>query len=91
MGEISLLDVGVWPMAMPAVRDTRAIEVPRVEVLTLISQIFESIIITVLAARKAPQAGKLSLRAVPRHFEARRGPPGTAMAASSPTRSSCTL
>jgi thioredoxin reductase (NADPH) len=57
MGEISLLNGGVWSMAMRAARDTRVIVVPRVEMLALMSQIPEmsDIIITVLAARRRRQ------------------------------------
>jgi thioredoxin reductase (NADPH) len=57
MGEISLLNGGVWSMPLRAVRDTRVLEVPRVEMLTLMSQIPEmsDIIITVLAARRRRQ------------------------------------
>jgi thioredoxin reductase (NADPH) len=57
MAEISLLSGGVWSMPMRAVRDTRVIEVPRVEMLTLMSQIPEmsDIIITVLSARRRRQ------------------------------------
>jgi thioredoxin reductase (NADPH) len=57
MGEISLLNGGVWSMPLRAVRDTHVIEVPRVEMLTLMSQIPEmsDIIITVLAARRRRQ------------------------------------
>jgi len=57
MAEISLLNGGVWSMPMRAVSDTRVIEVPRVGMLTLMSQIPEmsDIIITVLAARRRRQ------------------------------------
>ncbi|MEZ0220196.1 MAG: FAD-dependent oxidoreductase [Tardiphaga sp.] len=57
MGEISLLNGGVWSMPLRAVRETRVIEVPRGEMLTLMSQIPEmsDIIITVLAARRRRQ------------------------------------
>jgi thioredoxin reductase (NADPH) len=57
MGEISLLNGGVWSMPLRAVRDTRVLEVPRLEMLTLMSQIPEmsDIIITVLAARRRRQ------------------------------------
>lgn len=57
MSEISLLNGGVWSMPMRACRDTRVIEVPRLEMLKLMSQIPEmsDIIITVLAARRRLQ------------------------------------
>jgi thioredoxin reductase (NADPH) len=57
MGEISLLNGGAWSASMRTVCDTRVIEVPRVGILTLISQIPEmsDIIITVLAARRRRQ------------------------------------
>lgn len=57
MGEISLLYGWVWTMPMRAARDTRVIEVPRVEMLRLMSEIPEmsDIIITVLAARRRRQ------------------------------------
>src|ERR1700726_3067348 len=52
LGEISLLNGGAWSMPMRAVRDTRVLEVPRSEMLGLMSQIpdMSDIIITVLAA-----------------------------------------
>jgi thioredoxin reductase (NADPH) len=57
LGEISLLNGGAWSMPLRAVRDTRVIEVPRTEMLTLMSEIPEmsDIIITVLAARRRRQ------------------------------------
>src|SRR5271167_4399505 len=57
LGEISLLNGGAWSMALRAVRDTRAIEVPREAILTLMSQIPEmsDIIITVFSARRRRQ------------------------------------
>jgi thioredoxin reductase (NADPH) len=57
MGEISLLNGGVWSLAMRAVRETRVIEVPRAAMLRLMSQIPEmsDIIITVFSARRRRQ------------------------------------
>ena len=57
MGEISFLNGGAWSMAMRTVRDTRVIEVPRQEMLKLMSQIPEmsDIIITVFSARRRRQ------------------------------------
>lgn len=57
MGEISLLSGGTWSMPLRAVRDTRVLEVPRSEMLSLMSRIPEmsDIIITVLAARRRRQ------------------------------------
>jgi len=57
MAEIAFLSGGTWSMPMRAVRDTRALEVPRQEMLRLMSQIPEmsDIIITVLAARRRRQ------------------------------------
>src|ERR1700731_2215816 len=57
MGEIALLNGGAWSLAMRAARDTRAIEVPREAMLTLMSQIPEmsDIIITVFSARRRRQ------------------------------------
>ncbi|HEY0315816.1 MAG TPA: cyclic nucleotide-binding domain-containing protein, partial [Sphingomonas sp.] len=57
MGEISFLNGGSWSMPMRAARDTRVIEVPRHEMLRLMSEIPEmsDIIITVLAARRRRQ------------------------------------
>jgi thioredoxin reductase (NADPH) len=57
MGEISLLYGGTASMPMRTVVDTRAIEVPRETLLTLMSQIPEmsDIIITVFAARRRRQ------------------------------------
>jgi thioredoxin reductase (NADPH) len=57
LGEISLLNGGAWSMPLRAVRDTRVLEVPRTEMLTLMSEIPEmsDIIITVLAARRRRQ------------------------------------
>lgn len=65
MSEISFLAGGTWSMAFRTAADTRVIEVPRAEMLTLMSQIPEmsDIIITVLAARRRRQleAGDSSL------------------------------
>jgi thioredoxin reductase (NADPH) len=57
MGEISFLNGGNWSMPMRAVRDTVVIEVPRLEMLRLMSEIPEmsDIVITVLAARRRRQ------------------------------------
>ena len=57
MGEISFLNGGSWSMPMRAVTDTRVIEVPRPEMLQLMSEIPEmsDIVITVLAARRRRQ------------------------------------
>jgi thioredoxin reductase (NADPH) len=57
MGEISLLNGGVWSMPLRAARDTRVLEVPRLAMLGLMSRIPEmsDIIITVLAARRRRQ------------------------------------
>lgn len=57
MAEISFLNGGAWSMPMRAVRDTTVIEVPRVTMLRLMSQMPEmsDIIITVLAARRRRQ------------------------------------
>ena len=57
MGEISLLNGGVWSIPLRAVRDTRVLEVPWAEMMTLMSRIPEmsDIIITVLAARRRRQ------------------------------------
>jgi thioredoxin reductase (NADPH) len=57
MGEISLLSAGKWSLRMRAASDTVVIEVPRIEVLRLMSEIPEmsDIIITVLAARRRRQ------------------------------------
>jgi thioredoxin reductase (NADPH) len=57
MGEISFLNGGAWSVPMRAVRDTRAIEVPREAMLTLMSQMPEmsDIIITVFSARRRRQ------------------------------------
>jgi len=54
MGEIAFLNGGAWSLPMRTVRDTRAIEVPREAMLTLMSQIPEmsDIIITVFSARR---------------------------------------
>ncbi len=54
MGEIALLNGGVWSMQMRAARDTHVIEVPRRAMLTLMAQIPEmsDIIITVFSARR---------------------------------------
>jgi thioredoxin reductase (NADPH) len=57
MGEISFLNGGNWSMPMRAVRDTTVVEVPRLEMLRLMSEIPEmsDIVITVLAARRRRQ------------------------------------
>jgi thioredoxin reductase (NADPH) len=57
MGEISFLNGGNWSMPLRTVRDTRVIEVPRVAMLRLMSEIPEmsDIVITVLAARRRRQ------------------------------------
>ena len=57
MGEIALLSGGTWSLPMRAAADTRVIEVPRREMLRLMSEIPEmsDIIITVLAARRRRQ------------------------------------
>src|ERR1700733_4576729 len=57
LGEISLLNGGAWSMPMRAVRDTRVLEVPRTDMLTLVSQIPEmsDIVITVFSARRRRQ------------------------------------
>jgi thioredoxin reductase (NADPH) len=57
MGEISFLNGGVWSMKMRTARDTRVIEVPRQDMLTLMSRIPEmsDIIITVFSARRRRQ------------------------------------
>lgn len=65
MGEIALLSGGNWSMPMRAVSATRVIEVPRPEMLRLMSHIPEmsDIVITVLSARRRRQleAGDSSL------------------------------
>jgi thioredoxin reductase (NADPH) len=57
MGEIAFLNGGNWSMPMRAVRDTSVIEVPRLEMLRLMSESPEmsDIVITVLAARRRRQ------------------------------------
>ncbi|GEP03029.1 FAD-dependent oxidoreductase [Methylobacterium oxalidis] len=57
MGEISFLNGGNWSMPMRAVEETSVIEVPRPEMLRLMSEIPEmsDIVITVLAARRRRQ------------------------------------
>ncbi|WP_246689625.1 cyclic nucleotide-binding domain-containing protein [Methylobacterium sp. WL116] len=57
MGEIAFLNGGNWSMPMRAVQDTTVIEVPRLEMLRLMSEIPEmsDIVITVLAARRRRQ------------------------------------
>jgi thioredoxin reductase (NADPH) len=57
LGEIAFLNGGAWSLPMRAVRDTRAIEVPREAMLTLMSQVPEmsDIIITVFSARRRRQ------------------------------------
>lgn len=68
MGEISFLSGGVWMLPMRAVKDTEVIEVDRVKMLTLMSQIPEmsDIIISVFAARRRRylDAGDGSLRLI---------------------------
>lgn len=57
MGEIAILNGGNWSMPMRAVSETRVIEVPRPDMLRLMSEIPEmsDIVITVLAARRRRQ------------------------------------
>ncbi|MDB5687342.1 MAG: thioredoxin-disulfide reductase [Rhizorhabdus sp.] len=57
MGEIAFLNGGSWSMPMRAAIDTRVIEVPRRDMLRLMSEIPEmsDIVITVLAARRRRQ------------------------------------
>ncbi|MDR3510700.1 MAG: FAD-dependent oxidoreductase, partial [Caulobacteraceae bacterium] len=57
MAEISFLNGGTWSMPMRAAQDTRVIEVPRLAMLRLMSEIPEmsDIVITVLAARRRRQ------------------------------------
>src|ERR1700674_689011 len=57
MGEIAFLNGGPWSLAMRTVRETRVIEVPRVAMLKLMSEIPEmsDIIITVFSARRRRQ------------------------------------
>jgi thioredoxin reductase (NADPH) len=57
LGEISFLNGGSFSMPMRAVSDTKALEVPRAEMLRLMSEIPEmsDIVITVLAARRRRQ------------------------------------
>jgi thioredoxin reductase (NADPH) len=57
MAEISLLSGGTWSMPMRAALDTRVVEVPRADILRLMSAMPEmsDIIITVLAARRRRQ------------------------------------
>ena len=57
MGEIAFLNGGNWSMPMRAVQDTTVIEVPRREMLRLMSEIPEmsDIVITVLSARRRRQ------------------------------------
>jgi thioredoxin reductase (NADPH) len=57
MGEIAFLNGGSWSMPMRAAVDTRVIEVPRIAMLRLMSEIPEmsDIVITVLAARRRRQ------------------------------------
>lgn len=57
MGEISLLDGGVWSIPMRAAKDVRAIKVPRAALLELMSEIPEmsDILITVFSARRRRQ------------------------------------
>jgi len=57
MAEIAFLSGGNWSMPMRAVSDTRVLEVPRADMLRLMSQIPEmsDIVITVLSARRRRQ------------------------------------
>ncbi len=57
MAEIAILSGGNWSMPMRAVSDTRVLEVPRADLLRLMSHIPEmsDIIITVLSARRRRQ------------------------------------
>ncbi|CAM3168899.1 Thioredoxin reductase (NADPH) [Sphingomonas antarctica] len=57
MGEISFLNGGSWSMPMRAASDVSTLEVPRVDMLRLMSEIPEmsDIVITVLAARRRRQ------------------------------------
>ena len=57
MGEISFLNGGSWSMPMRAAQDTDVIEVPRLDMLKLMSEVPElsDIVITVLAARRRRQ------------------------------------
>lgn len=57
MGEIALLHGGNWSMPMRACKDTSVVEVPRRDMLRLMSEIPEmsDIVITVLAARRRRQ------------------------------------
>ena len=57
MGEIAFLNGGSWSLLMRAVSETRAIEVPRNAMLTLMAQIPEmsDIVIAVFAARRRRQ------------------------------------
>lgn len=60
MAEISFLNGGNWLMPMRAVTDTTVIEVPRTDMLRLMSEIPEmsDIVITVLAARRRQQVDR---------------------------------
>ena len=60
MAEISFLNGGSWLMPMRAVTDTTVIEVPRIDMLRLMSEIPEmsDIVITVLAARRRQQVDR---------------------------------
>ncbi|QDZ08275.1 cyclic nucleotide-binding domain-containing protein [Sphingomonas panacisoli] len=57
MSEIAFLSGGNWSLPMRAARDTRVLEVPRADMLRLMSQIPEmsDIVITVLSARRRRQ------------------------------------
>jgi thioredoxin reductase (NADPH) len=57
LGEIAFLNGGAWSMAMRAVKDTRVVELPRVDMLKLMSEIPEmsDTIITVFSARRRRQ------------------------------------
>jgi len=57
LGEIAFLNGGAWSMAMRTVKDTRVIELPRVDMLKLMSEIPEmsDTIITVFSARRRRQ------------------------------------
>ena len=60
MAEISFLNGGNWLMPMRAVTDTTVIEVPRTDMLRLMSEVPEmsDIVITVLAARRRQQVDR---------------------------------
>ena len=68
MGEIGFLNGGAWSMPLRTVRETRVIEVPRLTMLRLMSEIPEmsDIIITVFSGRRRRQveAGDSGLRLI---------------------------